>query len=97
MCSGIWSGPYFIFDQPEPLKGHFGQVFAVSAFSKFTAHNGEPKSDIGEIWFGLPGAIETLPKEGYDIQDRLQFCHFPCSDLFIRKFSNLKLISGQNA
>ena len=70
MCSGIWSGPFFIFDQAVPKEEHFGQVIAISAFSKFTAHNSEPKPSLGEIWFGLPGAIDTLPKEGYDIQAR---------------------------
>ena len=73
MCGGVIGGPFFIYDRTNMTTGHLGQVLAVSSFTQHTAFTAEPSSDLGEIWFGLPGTTQTLPKNGYDIQTIISY------------------------
>ena len=33
----------------------------------------QPSSDLNEIWFGLPGTVDTLPENGYDIETIISY------------------------
>ena len=75
MCGGVTGGPFFIFDKTNMTTNppHLGQVFAVSAFTKFTAHTAEVMTKLNEIWFGVPGTTDTFPSNGYDLQTIISY------------------------
>ena len=67
MCGGVKGGPFFIFDKVNVTSGNLGQEIALSPFTKHTAWTAEPRDQEGELWFGLPGLVDQLPDNGYDI------------------------------
>ena len=73
MCGGIKGGPFFIFDQVNVTSGHLGQTVAISSFTKHTAWTAEPRSEESQIWFGLPGLVDQLPENGYDISTIISY------------------------
>ena len=73
MCGGVEGGPFFIYDRTNMTTGYLGQLFALSSFTKHTAFTAEPSSELGEVWFGLPGTTDTLPSNGYDIETIISY------------------------
>ena len=73
MCGGVEGGPFFIFDKVNVTSGNKGQTVAISSFTKHTAWTAEPRSTESELWFGLPGLVDTLPDNGYDISTIISY------------------------
>ena len=73
MCGGVKGGPFFIFDKVNVTSGNLGQTVAISSFAKHTAWTAEPRDQEGELWFGLPGLVDQLPDNGYDISTIMSY------------------------
>ena len=69
----LMSGQIHIFDKTNVTIGHLGQIFTISAFSKFTVHFTEINHDNSELWFGLPGTTDKMPEDGFDIETIISY------------------------
>ena len=67
------AGPFFIYDQANGTVDYAGQIFVVSAFSKFTVHYTEINQQANQLWFGLPGTTDEIPKDGFDIETIISY------------------------
>ena len=67
------AGPFFIYDQANSTLDYDGQIFVISAFSKFTVHYTEVNQENNQLWFGLPGTTDEIPKGGFDIETIISY------------------------
>ena len=67
------AGPFFIYDQANSTLDYDGQIFVISAFSKFTVHYTEVNQENNQLWFGLPGTADEIPKGGFDIETIISY------------------------